>query len=88
MIDFSVYLFYDHAKWMNMWINIVGPLNATQFTTYLDSDSVTVAINPHHCTQSIQVMMTCELEIAHTYSLFYSFHFRHPFLYTKLSIDF
>ena len=71
-----------------MWTNIVGPLNVTLFATYLDPDPITAAINFHHCTLSVQVMMTFELEITYAYSLFYPFHSRHPFLYMKLSIIF
>lgn len=68
--------------------DIVGPLNVTWFTTYLDSDPVIASINLHHCTLSIQVVMTFELEITYAYSLFYPFHSHHPFLYTKLSVRF
>ena len=87
-MDFRFYLFYDYAKWMNMWMNIIGPLSVTRFTTYLDLDLVTDAINLHHCTISIQVMMTFGLGITYAYSLFYPPHSHQLFLYMKLSIRF
>ena len=53
---------------------------------YLDLDPVTVAINLHHCTISIQVMMTFEIKITYACGMFYPPHSRHLFLYMKLSI--
>ena len=71
---------------MNMWTNIIGPLNITWFAIYLDPNPVTTTINLHHCTISIQVMMTFELGITYACGLFYPPHSHHLFLYMKLSI--
>lgn len=71
---------------MNMWMSIIGPLNVTQFAIYLDPDLVKTAINLHHCTISVQVMMTFKIRITYACGLFYPPHSHHPFLYMKLSI--
>lgn len=69
-----------------MWTDIIGSSNITRFSIHLHPDPVTVAINLHHYTISVKVMMTFEIGITYACNLFYPPHSRHLFLHMKVSI--